>query len=155
MLILTKYLALLLWVYRKFSNKRTGCYDMPLGDASRLWRTFSPSRGLLQNENRTIISWDMGKNVKIDRDRVRKNKGCLYWGRCLYWRIYGIPKCVFYHIIAIWWTFLLLDLVLVLDDVRICKYWFGMLFPQHLRLVYWVNAQLNNGAQYVTDCTSN
>ncbi len=28
-----------------------------------------------QNENRTIINWDMDKNIKIDPDRVKKNKG--------------------------------------------------------------------------------
>ncbi len=48
---------------------------MPLVDASRLWRIFSLSGGFLRNENRTIIIWDMGKNVKIDPDRARKNKG--------------------------------------------------------------------------------
>ncbi len=42
--------------YRKFSNKHTGCYDKPSGGASRLKRTFPPSRGFLRNENRTIIS---------------------------------------------------------------------------------------------------
>ncbi len=71
--MLTKYQLII--VYRKFSNKRTGCYDKPLGGASRLWRIFPPSRGFLQNENRTIISWDMGNNVKIDPERATQNKG--------------------------------------------------------------------------------
>ncbi len=60
--------------YRNFSNIHTGCYDKPSRD------TF---RGILRNENWTIISWDTGKIAKIVLDRVMKNKGCLYW------RIYG------------------------------------------------------------------
>ncbi len=44
-------------------------------DESRLWGTFPPSRGFLRNKNRTIISRDMGKNVKSDTERATKSKG--------------------------------------------------------------------------------
>ncbi len=60
--------------YRKFSNKRTGCYDKPLGDA------FPPSGGFLRNENRTIISWDMGKTWKWTQRGSGKTGGAFIGG---------------------------------------------------------------------------
>ncbi len=41
-----------------------------------------PSRGILRNENRTIISWDMFTNVKNHQERG-KLSGCLYRESCL------------------------------------------------------------------------
>ncbi len=51
-------------VYRKFSIKGAGRGWKPLGGALIRERAFPPSSGFLQNENRTIVGWDMAKNVQ-------------------------------------------------------------------------------------------
>ena len=51
------------FTYRKFSIKGAGRREKTLGGAPIRERAFPPSSGFLQNENRTIFDWDMGKNV--------------------------------------------------------------------------------------------
>ncbi len=52
------------YVYRKFSIKGAGRWGNILGGAPIRERAFPPSGGSLQNENRTIFSRDMPKNVQ-------------------------------------------------------------------------------------------
>ena len=73
--------------YRKTPNKRPWAFAATVV----LGRTFSPSSSFLRNENRTIFSWDIGKNVKkTPQHRV------LGVGRGVYWRgafIGGFTVC--------------------------------------------------------------
>ena len=48
------------FVYRKTPNKRPWAFAVIVG----LKRTFSPSSSFLRNENRTILSRDIAKNVR-------------------------------------------------------------------------------------------
>ncbi len=66
--------------YRKFSIKGAGRWGKPLGGALIRERAFPPSRGVLQNENRTIFGWDMAKNVKEPNDLGAKRGGRPYRG---------------------------------------------------------------------------
>ncbi len=71
-------------------NKRPWAFVSIVG----LKRTFSPSSSFLRNENRTILSRDLAKNVK---NTPTWGLGCRE-GRLLeggvYWGFYGIPELI-------------------------------------------------------------
>ncbi len=61
--------------YRKFPNRSAGRVGKTLGGALIRERAISPPSGFLQIENRTIVGWDMGKNVQKPSSPRAKKEG--------------------------------------------------------------------------------